>query len=151
MVAIGQKTSGAKVVPSSQWAKGSATPLLIVQHRSPSFSSRTLKLYHCALPHLPHSLRFSFKVTETSREIRFKESSELTVNMPVLYRYIRQNRYIYLVLSCWIVTTTLFPNPFLFHEGTPKIIINILRHLQPCKRIEARTNLILGSAIQILN
>jgi len=65
-------------------------PLLIVQHRSPSYSSRTLKLYHCALPHLLGSLRFSFKVTEASGEIRFKESSELTVNMSVLYRYIRQ-------------------------------------------------------------
>jgi hypothetical protein len=71
--------------------------------------------------------------------------------MTVLYRYIRQNCSIYLVLSRWIVTTALFPNLFLFHKGTPKIIINILGHLQPCKRIEARTNLIPGSAIQILN
>jgi len=150
-VAIGQKTSGAKVVPSSQWAKGSAVSLLAVQHRSQSCSSRTLKLYDCALPHLLDSLRFIFKITETSRDMRFKEISELAANMPVLYRYIRQNCYIYLVLPCWIVTTALIPYSFLFHEGTPEIIINVPRHLQLCKRIEARTNLILGSAIQIQN
>lgn len=149
-VAIGQKTSGAKVVPLSQWATGSAMPFLIVQHRSPPYSSRTLKLYPLCITSLD-SLRFSFKVNETSREMRFKEICELTVNMPVFYRYIRQNCYIYLVLPCWIVTTALFPNPFLFHEGTPKIIINIPRHLQLFKRVEARIHLILGRAIQILN
>ena len=94
------KTSGAKVVPISQLANGSAMPVLTVKHRSPSYSTRTLKLYHCALPHLLDSLRFSFKVTETSREMRFKEISELTVNMPVIYRFIRQNCYAYLVLPC---------------------------------------------------
>jgi hypothetical protein len=69
--------------------------------------------------------------------------------MPVLYRYIRQSYYVYLILPCWIVTTVLFPSPFLFHEGIPKI--NIPRHIQLWKRIEARKNLIAGSAIQIPN
>ena len=126
-------------------------PIVIVQHRSPSYSSRTLKLYHRALSHLLDSLRFSFKVTEISREMSFKEISEL--RSICQYHIAISSRTVTFIQFCHSkqLTIALFPNPFLFHEGTPKIIINIPRHLQQCKRIEARTNLIPGSAIQKLN